>query len=275
MKALINRMKSCEIAVRVDNPDLIITASEIIPESGNHLMAVILDFDKDLSKIQSNEKWGAIPIALMAPSMGKFRDVAKGVRILRGLNLRVFLPNSPENLTGVRILASIGVACCIVPEGASIDWDGLADLMTYAILEGVPHAPVEPFDFMRRHYRENSYIEWGRSYFEDPEHFLHLDSTGRAAISRSALLKGDFIGDVNYLIAAAGAALEWKKLARRRLFLENHPCSRCPGFKICLGRLWRGEENIAGCSGFFSEAAEVLELYHPKSAVEGEHLWQL
>lgn len=273
---LIKRLKSVEIAVRVNSPDLIPAASETVAESGNRLMAVILDSEKTLGEIQLNEDWGTIPIALMTPSMGRFSGIAESARILRGLNLRVFLPYGAENMTGVRILASIGIPCCIVPEVTEPDWDAFADLMTYAVLERVPHAAIEPFDFIKRHYKENSYIEWGRSYFEDSAHFLHLDSEGRAAFSRKALLDGNFIGDVSDLAAALNKATEWKTLNRRKLFLENHPCSRCLSFKMCLGRAWRGEANQSGCSAFFSEAMEVLELYHAQtSTVQERTVWQL
>jgi hypothetical protein len=274
--ALINRFKAKEIAVRVDDPVLIPDASRIVEETGNCLMCVILDSEKAAGEIQFNEEWINIPIALMAPSMGRFRDAVKSAQIIRRLNLRLFLPYTGENMKDTRILASIGIPSCIILDNGEIDWEDLADLMTYAILERVPHASIEPFSYIQRHYDTNSYVEWGTPYFEDPAQFIHLDSGGRAAVSHKDLQDGKFIGHIDDLETAVNTALEEKTQGRRKLFMENHACSRCPSFRICLGRVMRYSAIPRGCSWFFSEMAEVLELRHAqKSTVRERPIWQL
>ncbi len=275
-QALIGRFKERELAVRVDDPALILAAGGAVRDSGNSLMCVILDSGTTVVEIDFKEQWANIPIALMAPSMGKFRKVVKNLPLLRKLNLRVFLPYSAENLTGLRILASVGIPCCIILDDAEIDWEALADLMTYAVLESVPHAPLEPFDYILRHYEQGSYTEWGAAYFEDPAQFIHLDLGGRAALSRKELLEGKFIGHVDELEAAGNAAIEKKARARKKLFLENNPCSRCQGFRVCLGRVLRDSADLSGCSGFFSELMETVEQYRAqKTSLEKNLVWQL
>jgi hypothetical protein len=275
-QALISRFKDREIAVRVDDPSLIPAAGRAIRESGNRLMCVILDSGKAVDQVQFHEEWIHLPIALMAPSLGAFRNLVKSIRLLRKLNLRIFLPYSGENLTGTRIIASLGIPCCIILEDAEIDWEGLADLMTYTVLERVPHASIGPFSYILKHYKPDSYTEWGAAYFEDPAQFIHLDSGGQVALSRRGLLNGKFIGHINELEAAINAAREEKTRSRRKLFIENHPCSRCPSFKICLGRVMRDSANLRGCSGFFSEMVDAVELHREQNTMVRERpVWQL
>jgi hypothetical protein len=181
-------------------------------------------------------------------------------------------------MTGIRILASVGVPCCIVLESAGgIHWEDLADLMTYSLLEGVPHAPIEPFSYIARHYAPSDYLKWGAAYFEDPDQFLHLDSRGQVALSRGELLEGEFIGHIDEVESAPGfPALEARVQEWRNVFIKNESCSGCRGFRVCLGKFMREKGDPAACSGFFAEMMEAVEQYLAQNApVRETPVWQL
>lgn len=276
--SLLDRVRDRLIAVRIPDPALVSTASEYVRNSRNELFCIILEPGAPLDTIRLKDEWKDIPIALIVPSIGKFRDLRKNLNQLRKLNIRVYLPCNKDNLKGIRILASVGVSCCIKFDDNQIDWEALTDLMTYAVLEVVPHASIEPFSYISRNYNPASYTEWSSVYFEDPKQFLHLDARGRVALSHDELLKEVFIAenideiksDTDFDIPA-GRLEGW-----RELFLKNHHCSICKGWRVCLGKFSHRNADAAGCSAFFSEIIRISHLYMDKQAEQRSHqVWQL
>ena len=178
-------MNGCDgIALGVDH----------VRKSGNRLFCVIVESDRPLADMEFDDRHQGIPLAVMAPSLGRFRDLARHLDRLRTLNLRVYLPcDHPDNLTGLRILSSVGITCCADFRDGSTDWESLADLATYAVLERAPHAAIEPFAFMAANYPACRRLDWGRVFFDDPRHFLHLDAAGRVALSRAELAENRFV----------------------------------------------------------------------------------
>ena len=125
---------------------------------------------------------------------GRFRDLARHLDRLRKLNLRVYLPcDHADNLASLRILSSVGIPCCADFRDGGTDWEALADLATYAVLERTPHAAMEPFAFMAANYHSADRLDWGRVFFDDPRHFLHLSEDGRVALSQAELAEGRFV----------------------------------------------------------------------------------
>ena len=227
----------------------------------NTLSCVICDLSVPIEDIDVEDDWHGVPIALMAPSVGRFRNVAKKVDALRKLNLRVYLPCEADNLAGARVLASLGIPVCI-DFGTAPDWDGLTDLMTYALLGPVPHAPIDPFQTIADGYKQTARgNNWGRVFFDDPSRYLHLDAEGRIALSRRDLEAGDFVaGELSKLDSPeVKHAIEERTEAWRNLFAEDHFCARCEAWRICRARLCDGKAAPDGCDAFFHEMAEVIE----------------
>lgn len=257
--------------MRIDDPLLIPVAPKFVAESGNNLMCVVLDSGVAIEEVHLSEELNDIPIILMATSMGRFRGIAKKIQLFRKLNLRIFLSNKDENLTALRIISSLGIPCSITMENTAVDWGSLADLMTYAILEQMPHAPIEPFSYIAEHYKPNDYTQWNSLYFEDPNQFLHLDPTGQIALSHKDLLSGKFVGHIDkFDDAFINAQIEEGERAITELFISNHSCSRCPGFRVCLGKFMHSDTELNGCADFFAELMHVVELRRAQSrAKEG------
>ncbi|MFZ2446696.1 MAG: hypothetical protein WAW37_10090 [Syntrophobacteraceae bacterium] len=275
-ESLLGTLSGQTVAVRVTDPAQAARAAECVWASGNSLFCVIAESGSPFCDIELDRDLKDIPLAVMAPSMGKFRQLAKRIEMLREFDLRVYLPCAdPENIRGLRILSSVGVHGCAVIEKGMKTWDELADLMTYAVLERVPHASVEPFTFIASNYDPFSPADWGFFHFDDPKRFLHLDTAGRVALSRADLAEGRFVAPDISEIPGPELLLpvQDRTQARRSYFVGLHPCACCPGWKLCLGKFEVPGER--GCSAFFSEMVDVARRFKARNSRGGERrIWQ-
>jgi hypothetical protein len=266
------------LAVRVDDPARIGEAARDVKSSGNQLLCVIHDSKATLTGLELRDDWEGIPLALFVPELGKFRDLADKLQLLRKLKLRVYLfADRRDNLTALRVLSSVGIPGCAVLDDGVSDWEALSDLMTYAVLGPTPHAPVEPFAFIAHHYDPLRYTEWGSVCFDDPKRFWHLDDEGRVALSSRELREGVFIANDISEMKEPGDCPEYVKRLdlRQSFFLENDVCARCEAFRVCLGRFAPAGRNNGGCSAFFAEMMAVAEQHQSRQAQREEKaVWQ-
>ncbi|MBI5477447.1 MAG: hypothetical protein HY906_01250 [Deltaproteobacteria bacterium] len=262
---LIERLHGRTLAVRVDEPEAIAGAARGVRSSDNELCCVICDALRPLADLDLRDDWDGVPIALGVPEAGRFRDLAPSIPRLRDLDLRVYLAaDRPDNLVALRLLSSLGVPCCATFAGGAPDWAALTDLMTYALLASVPHAPIDPFEHIADHYEPPFATEWGATCFADPRCYLHLDEEGRVALARSELLAGVVIAEDVADIAdeadlVSHPALVERAVRRLRLFEQDHPCARCPGWRVCLGTLADSLDTAPGCAAFFTEMLDVID----------------
>jgi hypothetical protein len=273
---LIERLHDRALAVRVDRPDAIAGAAGRVRESDNQLLCVICDATQPLADVRLGDDWDTVPIALGAPEAGRFRDLAPSIPRLHDLDLRVYLPAAlPDNLVALRLLSSLGVPCCATLDEGTPDWTALTDLMTYALLGSVPHGPIDPFEHIAERYEPTSATEWGATHFADPRCYLHLDERGRVALTRPQLLTGDVIAEDIDEIAdeadlATHPALVGRASRRRDLFEQDHPCARCPGWRVCQGTFAASAGAEAGCAAFFTELMDVIDQRREQRAREQE-----
>lgn len=256
---LLQSFRDRPVVVRVQDLEAAVAAAPDVRESGNHLLCVLVESGSPLADLDFRDAHQDLPLAVMAPSCGRFRHLARRLDLLRGLNLRVYLPGSPpENLVGLRILSSVGIHTSVVID-RGVDWEALADLMTYALLERAPHAAIEPFAFIASHYDPSSYLEWGSLFFDAPGDYLHLDDQGRVALSSAELREQRFIAQSISDIAMPDKlpAIRERLQAWRQYFEDNHPCVSCGGWKICLGKFASASPGSQRCAGFFLEMLEV------------------
>lgn len=253
-----------DIVVKVDNLTSISPAADYVRSSDKTLINIITKSRKPLNAIHIQEDWDGIPIALFVPEVGDFRDIAHQVQLIRDLKIHVYLPaDKVENLTGSRILASLGITCCLVFGKTQPDWNALLDLMTYAVFTSASHAPIEPFHYIANHYNPGSYIDWSSIYFNDPRKFLHLDADGRVALSHDKLLSGVFIAESTALLKDPFDNENYREGTNlwRNFLLSDHPCIMCEGWKICLGKFGSDGKHITGCSKFAADMLADIEQY--------------
>jgi hypothetical protein len=276
--SLFKSFKGLTVAVRVPHPAQAAEAAAQLQESGNQLCCVIVESSSPFDEIELPDELQEIPLAVMAPAWGKFRNLSQRLLKLRDFNLRVYLPaNHPKNITGLRILSSVGIHTCAVLRDDVKDWEDLTDLMTYAVLGQAPHASMEPFVFIASNYDPDSYLEWGSLYFDDPKRFLHLDTDGRVALSPGELRQKRFVAQSLAEIGTPShfPVIQQRAQAWRHFFADNHPCASCGGWKVCLGKFSREVTKNQGCQDFFLEMLEVAHQYKKKKEPPVErHIWQ-
>lgn len=248
-----------EIAVRVDSSSFVREAADTVRTSDNRLICVILDSASPLDAAPLENDWKTVPIALMTPAVGKFRDIIKRLPSLRMLDVRVFLPATSENVRNARILSSVGVPCTLMIERMEVEWDALCDLMAYSLFGRIPHAPIGPFDYIAHHYRDASLPRWSAAFFEDPQQFFHIDNERNVALSRTEFLAQKFIGSLDDVENGGSAELEKRADAWKDVFTGTGICATCAGFKVCMGSFIPKNGEAKGCSAFFSEMLESLE----------------
>ncbi|MCX5892329.1 MAG: hypothetical protein NTW80_05030 [Deltaproteobacteria bacterium] len=278
-EAVLQRFTGHSVALRVNHGRRLSAGVENVRQSGNRLFCVIVESDRPLAEMDLADRHQGIPLAVMVPAAGRFRDLAKQLDRLRRLNLRVYLPcDNPDNLTSLRILASVGIHCGADFRYGRIDWESLADLATYAVLEQAPHATIEPFEFIASNYQAAKPLDWGRVCFDDPRHFLHLDEAGRVALSRAELTEQRFVAQS---LAEIGAPAEFPPIRERlrswrHYFSNNHPCASCAGWRLCLGKFSADRTENPGCADFFVEMIDLVRQRLDLMVALGERrIWQL
>ncbi len=275
---LLQSFTGLSVALRLDRCHGIALGVENVRKSGNTLFCVIVEVDRPLAEMEFYDRHQGIPLAVMAPSLGRFRDLARRLDRLRTLNLRVYLPcDHPDNLAGLRILSSVGIHCCADFRHGGTDWEALADLATYAVLERTPHAAMEPFAFMVAHYPTSHRLDWGRVIFDDPRYFLHLDGAGRVALSQAELAEGRFVA---HNLSEIETPEEFPPIRERlrswsHYFVDHHPCASCGGWRICLGKFSQDLAAKARCSEFFLEMIDLVRQHTAlQVAPEARRIWQ-
>ena len=275
---LIQRISGHTLAVRVNGLSDATEAARQVRESRNRLAFVIVETDGSLADFTFPEETEDIPLAIMPASFGKFSNLARQIKRLRNFNLRVYLScDKAENIAGLRILSSLGIHCCAMFGKGTSDWGGIADLMTYALLERSPHGSIEPFSFIAANYDPSSQLDWGRFYFDDPIRFLHINGSGSVALSHAELQNKRFVADDLSKLTepAACSAIGDRQNSWRNFFACNHPCASCESWKICVGRFSGGIPEDGECSGFFREMLGVIRQHKPRNTQSREStIWQ-
>jgi hypothetical protein len=273
------KLQGHSIVLRVERTADIGQGIERVRKSGNSLFCVIVDLGKPLAEIELDTNLSKIPLAVMAPSVGRYSDLSRRIGELRKFNLRVYLRcGNPEHISAIRILSSLGIATCVDFTDGAVCWDGLIDLSTYALLERAPHAPIDPFCFIADNFRPVKSLEWGRTVFDDPNSFLHLDENGRVALSERCLVAGEFVADSIQEITSIDDfhPIREKGHAWRTYFRDCHECAFCPGWRICLGKFSSGTSAQGKCSSFFGELMDLIAQFQNSNQLANESsLWQL
>lgn len=270
---LIEAISGRTLVLRVDDLAAVADAAARVHDSENQLLCVRCELPRPLWEYDPEALPEQVPLALFVPQLGRFRQLAPWLGRLRQLAARIYLPaDLPDNLISLRLLSSLGVACCATFARPPQSWEALADLATYALLGTAPHAPLDPFDHLADCYEPQRYTEWGSVTFCDPRQYLHLDAEGRVALSHGELLAGEFIADHPDQVeqpmehpAVIERVNRW-----RRFFAEDHACARCPGWRVCMGTFAELEPDLGQCSAFFCELLDIIDQHQQLRAEHQE-----
>ena len=212
-----------------------------------------------LSDIPFDESFEGIPIVLHLYNVGSIYATMSRLDIFKRLGIRVFLSSSSrENFSSLKILSSLGIDCGLLIDSERVDDEAFVDLASYYYLSQVPHATIEPFDYIWRNLHQEKNLDFSTVFFENPEKYLYVNDALDAAFSEGDLLKGSFIGNLNRMKEIDFQTLVSKKMTSYYShFLQLDDCSKCPNFKICNKKLKMTFEN---CSEVFASVYEYAEI---------------
>lgn len=207
--------------------------------------------------------WGNTPIIMKINRLGAFRNVSDKIELIKRLNITfIFTANNHQSAIDAQILASLGIHSGIALSAETTIWEELTDLMTYTFYGTMPHASIEPFSTIEQYYCGTNYVSPLFAEFENPDRYIHIDAEGNLAFSREELKNKQYFDsgwDKLYNISAHPAIAE-RKHRWQEMFIETHPCTFCPAYRIC-GGYFKELPDKSMCQKTMNELLEGIEFY--------------
>lgn len=214
-----------------------------------------------LETLELNQDAGGSPVVLIINRLGQFRDVYQKIHLLRQINAFVFFSGAESTAcTDAQILASLGVHTGITLEPEAPLSDSILDLITYNFYSPRPHADIEPFATMEKYYDGESYVSPNLAKLIDPNRYIHVGKGCRIAFSKEELDNGNLIGeDISLLRDEKLQDLVFEKEHEwQKMFVDNHPCTYCPAFRVCMG-YFAVQREKGRCKEVMTELLEAIE----------------
>ena len=228
----------------------------------NHVDAFLLDMPlSSLSQIDFNEMWEEInsPLVLRVYNIGDLDSVFHRLELLKKLEMRVFLSSTFEdNYYGLKILSSLGVDCGLhIQHGKPISDELLTDLASYYYMSPVPHAKIEPFDYIATRITDEKNLSFNHVYFKDDSYYTFLDEELKLHSSETC----KYI----CLLSEYDEEKEYEQSVSQKMdtyyshFLDLDKCSKCNAFRICSGMM---DGLLANCEETMSACLEDCLVLH-------------
>lgn len=277
-QALMSKIHEKSVVVFADDCRLLHQIMDEANRMHNHVHCIVINHKGALSAAPFQNDWKGIPIAIYATEFGNFKEILGKLRLLRELNIRVFLSaDNRENFANLHILASLGVDCGIYFGKKLVDWEAMNDLMTYSIYGKVGHASIEPFRYLVSAYHPHRSTEFNTVYFNNPERYIHVDAGENIALSSDDLKDGKYIasGFENLNKIMGDEAFYEKLFEWQSHFQSPEGCSVCPAWRVCLGKFSTQIKDNPGCSKFFEELMDGADFYLARqNQSKTKELWQ-
>lgn len=219
-----------------------------------------------LETLDLKPDWKDLPIILQINRLGKYRNIHEKIELLRSMNVIIFFTGNENRSTAdAQIAASLGIhSGIILRDNATLD-DPVLDLITYNFYSLMPHADIEPFSTMERYYDGENIVSPAIAYFNNPCRYIYLDSEHNYSLSENDFNKGKCIdaGLDKLLTIGENHAVEESINSWQQLFIDSHPCSYCPAFRICSG-YFKVQFEKGRCKHVMKELLEAIEFQKKK-----------
>jgi len=234
---LLQQLKNKSIVAETDNIEMIEQINNAV-QSDNNLFCIKLRINQDITSITFKEEWQGIPLVIYPDSLGLVRNLIGLLPVIKKLNVKFFLDGAMEqNYEAVQILSSLGIYSGIVIN-ENTDWEKLTDLMYYALCGKIPHAPIEPFQYVFDMYQRNTLVDYDTVFFNNPAKFLYVGSDGQVALSKQNLEQKNFLLSKIKKINELEDNKNYQQYIKswQKFFYEPTQCAACAGWRICLGK---------------------------------------
>lgn len=268
---ILKKLNGQPFIVRTDTIN-ISEIKELIKKINKKAKSILIDYrDQSLNFVHIDENWKDIETTLLISEIGSVKKLIANADLLKMLDLKIFLPASKEkSFTDTRILASLGIHSGIfIDDIEKVLWEEFLDLSKYYFKSRVKLAPIEPFSFIKFHYKPNEELDYNNIYANNPEHFLHLNLNEEIALNYEDFNNHKFIARGIDEISKIEANPDFLEINQKKekIFSQLSDCSVCPGWKICLGKFNNIENKKETCSRSFTQMINFLEHREVKKAV--------
>lgn len=257
---MMSKLRGLAVVFYVDNLDDVIIIEQRKDPTTKAVAYVYEAPSASLETIDVKEEWGQLPIILYLNRLGQYRNVHRKIELLKRQNtIIVFTGNLHQACTDAQILSSQNIHTGIKwTKDTPLD-DELLDLITYSFYSTAKHAPIEPFAVMERYYCGDNRVSPALGHFENPDKYIHLDKDGHLATSKEALEKGDYFEVEPEELFSLGShpKVVESKHAWQQMFINSHPCTFCPAFRVCLGYFEGADKE--NCRRVMLELLESIE----------------
>ena len=222
---------------------------------------VYTDKYASLETININPDWGQIPIILYINRLGQFRNIHEKIGMIRNMNVTIIFTGAEKQATtDAQVLASLGIHSGIcLPTDAHLR-DHFLDLITYNFYNTMPHAEIEPFSTLCRYYDGETYVNPKIAEFVNPLRYIYVDKELHLAFSQEELDTGIFFdqGIEKLYEVSSHDAIEKETVKWQEMFVDAHPCTFCPAYRICMGYFQKQRE-IGRCCKVMTELLSAIE----------------
>jgi hypothetical protein len=216
---------------------------------------------KNITEIAFKEEWLNSNLVVYAAGLGKVRDLIGLLPVIKRLNLKFFLDGAKkESYEAAQILSSLGVYSGIVISEKA-DWEKLTDLMYYALCGRIPHAPIEPFQYVYDMYQRHVLVDYGVVYANNAEGRRQKAESRRQKAEGRTEIPLQSIGGVDGEAGRGGSLEENRDRGGedwQRFFYEPTECAACPGWRICQGK-YETLKDKTNCQQFTTEWMNLTE----------------
>ena len=230
-----------------------------------------------LETIDINPEWGNVPIILFLNRLGQFRNVHEKIGFIRNMNIMlIFTGAEQQAATDAQVAASLGIHSGIALHPASPLSDSILDLITYNFYGTMPHGEIEPFSTIERYYDGESYVSPRMAEFVNPLRYVYVDKELHLAFSQKDLDNGNYFDqglDKLYEVSSH-EAIEKESCKWQEMFIDAHPCTFCPAYRICMGYFDQQWEK-GRCTDVMNESLQAIEFYKTKLQQNNKEKCQL
>lgn len=236
--------------------------------SNTRIERIWIDSDAPVANFDPDSSWSEFPLTLCAEELGEKKVFFDKLSRFQSMNIRFFLPNTPENLVSLQFMASLQLHCgALFSESVSLD--SMLGLYCYDHFIRKGAGSIEPFRSIEHDYKQchafNKRLELGAPYLADPARYIHVDKDEALYVLDIFGNRIDLRVNLDDRFSLAENAEYQALLARQdEHILQNSDCARCPGWRICLGTFHGHALLFPGCSEFFTEILEgdVKDAHH-------------
>lgn len=247
------------VIIKVDNLDAIDYISRIVSGPTKIEYFIYEDFDSSLETLDIRPNWRGCNIIFRIGRLGKFSNVAQKLALIKALNIQIqFDPSSEVSCRDVQIVSSLGINTGIVFNGNMPLNDSLKDLVAYNFYSPMRHGAIEPFATMEKLFCGENYVSPEMAFFEDESKYIHINESFQMATSSKKLEKGEFIGKGQEGLYNIYHVESTENPSWQRFFIESHPCSFCPAFRVCKG-FFSDNKSPKECQPLMMDILEGIE----------------